>query len=263
MNNLLSRPNKISIHKLTHKGVNNFIDTINNIRQHKTKKKKVDESIIPIINSFPEIDGKDTDLFINSPQLDLKIIHPTRFELSKYLFLQLNDFIKENKLVKNPYFWSWLALVYIEDLSDGFKNVSVPHNYVPEMGNFDFNNQRNKLYQHSIREGFLMYRKFGDESKIYFSKMGVGYMGDIWEQIRSRGDFRRHNGMHKYILKKYYDPEGSGFAKKNASADAFEYADSLRNLAPCYLKLSVNYAAPLCEPEDFSKLLGPGFELDN
>ena len=93
--------------------------------------------------------------------------------------------------------------------------------------------------------------------------MGVGYMGDIWEQIRSRGDFRRHNGMHKYILKKYYDPECNGFAKKNANADAFEYADSLRNLAPCYLKLSVKYAAPLCEPEYFSKLLGPGFELDN
>ena len=44
--------------------------------------------------------------------------------------------------------------------------------------------------------------------------MGVGYMGDIWEQIRSRGDFRRHNGMHKYILKKYYDPECNGFAKR-------------------------------------------------
>ena len=28
--------------------------------------------------------------------------------------------------------------------------------YATEMGNFDFNNQRNKLYQHSIREGFLM-----------------------------------------------------------------------------------------------------------
>ena len=83
--------------------------------------------------------------------------------------------------------------------------------------------------------------------------MGVGYMGDIWEQIRSRGDFRRHNGMHKYILKKYYDPECNGFAKKNANADAFEYADSLRNFVPCYLKLSVNYSVPLCEPEDFSK----------
>ena len=41
MNNLLLRPNKISVHRLTHKGVNDFIDTINNIRQHKTKKRKL------------------------------------------------------------------------------------------------------------------------------------------------------------------------------------------------------------------------------
>ena len=29
------------------------------------------------------------------------------------------------------------------------------------------------------------------------------------------------------------------------------------------MQIAVNYAAPLCEPEDFSKLLGPEFDLDN
>ena len=62
--------------------------------------------------------------------------------------------------------------------------------------------QINLIYQHSIREGYLMYRKFKDESKIYFSQEGLGSMGDVWEQTRSRGDFRRHIGLHNYIIKK-------------------------------------------------------------
>tara|TARA_Y100001968_G_scaffold45536_1_gene35554 strand:+ start:120 stop:440 length:321 start_codon:yes stop_codon:yes gene_type:complete len=106
-----------------------------------------------------------------------------------------------------------------------------------------------------------MYQKYKDESKIYFSKEGMGYMGDVWEQTSSRGDIRRHRGMHDYIIAKYSDKNGSGFSKPNTTGPANKYRDSLRRLGPCYQKLSVNYAAPLCDKNDYARLLGPGFEF--
>ena len=267
MNKILKRPEKINLYKLTYDGVRQFERVINELRDEIKYKKSnkiknsVDESVLEIIKELPDIIDKNSNKINNSPVIDLTIKHPTRFELSKYLYQTLDEFITENKLVRDPYFWTWLALVYFEDLTNGLLKVNKPVQFITEMGPFKFGKKINLIYQHSIREGYLMYRKFKDESKIYFSQEGLGSMGDVWEQTRSRGDFRRHIGLHNYIIKKYSHPNGSGFARPNTASDGFK--DSLRRLGPSYLKISVNYAAPLCDVSDYANLLGPGFELDN
>ena len=112
-----------------------------------------------------------------------------------------------------------------------------------------------------MREGFIMYRTFGDESKIYFSKKGVGYMGDFWEQTRGLGTIRRSDTLHKFIIKTYSDPNGSGFARTGALATKGR-SWSLRRLSDLYSNLSVNYATPLLTLEDLENLAGEDFIPD-
>ena len=126
------------------------------------------------------------------------------------------------------------------------------------MGGYKFSKKNVKLYQHSVREGFLMYRQYRDESKIYFSKSGIGYMGDFWESTRGFGALRRNETLHKFILKTYSDPKGSGFARRGATAQKGK-SWSIRRLAPAYSMLSVNFAAPLLTCEDLENLLGEDF----
>ena len=52
--------------------------------------------------------------------------------------IQPIEFITQNKLEDSPNFWSWLALVYFEDLTANLTNISTEGNYIPEMGGYKF-----------------------------------------------------------------------------------------------------------------------------
>ena len=111
MNKILKRPEKINLYKLTYDGVRQFERVINELRDEIKYKKSnkiknsVDESVLEIIKELPDIIDKNSNKINNSPIIDLTIKHPTRFELSKYLYQTLDEFITKNKLVRDPYFW--------------------------------------------------------------------------------------------------------------------------------------------------------------
>ena len=266
MNKIIKRPESIAMHQLTENGVEKFMEVIGLLRQHiddqykhyKIKPGNIDSRILQLLRELPKINSGESKKIKNAPSLNLTYIHPTRFELSRYIFKSLNEFIQNNNLEDNVGFWSWLALVYFEDLTDTFKNVNTEVNYIPEMGDIKLSSKKKKIYEHSIREGFIMYRTFGDESKIYFSKKGVGYMGDFWEGTRGLGTIRRSTTLHKFILKVYSDPNGSGFARRGSLSQSGR-SWALRRLSDAYSNLSVNYATPLLEVEDLEKLLGEDF----
>ena len=266
MNKIIKRPESIAMHQLTENGVEKFMEVIGLLRQHiddqdklyNIKPGNIDSRIYELLRELPKINSGESKKIKNSPPINLTLVHPTRFELSRYIFKRLNEFIQKNNLEDNVGFWSWLALVYFEDLTDSFKNVSAEVNYIPEMGDIKLSDKKKKIYEHSIREGFIMYRSFGDESKVYFSKKGVGYMGDFWEQTRGLGTIRRNKTLHKFILKVYSDPNGSGFARRGSLSQSGK-SWALRRLSESYSNLSVNYAAPLLEMEDLEKLLGEDF----
>ena len=257
MNKIIKRPDKISMHQLSHSDVELFKSIINNLRNEKDKKSK---EFFNLIRKLPLIKGGNTIKLANSPSIDLTLIHKTRFELSKYLFKQLDEFIKKNSLIYNPYFWTWLALVYFEDLTNQFKKIDTPSKYITDMGDFSLGQKVNLLYQHSIREGYYIYAKYGEESKIYFSKGGLQFNGEMWEQIRGRGATRTHKGFHEFVLKNYRDPNGSGFARTKSTDKATETRWAISRLCTTYTKLSVNFAAPLLTSNDYEEILGEEFK---
>lgn len=259
MNKAIKRPDKISMHQLSASDINKFKNIINKLRSIKDSESKEFQNWLKLL---PEIKGANVKRFSNSPSIDLTLIHKTRFELSKYLFHQLNEFIKNNSLVHDPYFWTWLALVYFEDLTNNFKKVDMPSVFITDMGDFNLGRTVNLLYKHSIREGYLMYAKYKDESKIYFSKSGLAFSGEMWEQTRSRGATRTHMGFHKFVLKTYQDPKGTGFARKNSGDKDHITSWCIRRLCTTYSKLSVNYAVPLLSSEDYENILGDDFKPD-
>ena len=104
-----------------------------------------------------------------------------------------------------------------------------------------------------------MYAKYQEESKIYFSKSGLAFSGEMWEQTRSRGATRTHMGFHKFVVKTYQDPNGSGFARKNSGDKDHITSWCIRRLCTTYSKLSVNYAVPLLSSEDYENILGDDF----
>ncbi len=259
MNKAIKRPDKISMHQLSASDINKFKNIINKLRSIKDSESKEFQNWLKLL---PEIKGANVKRFSNSPSIDLTLIHKTRFELSKYLFHQLNEFIKNNSLVHDPYFWTWLALVYFEDLTNNFKKVDMPSVFITDMGDFNLGRTVNLLYKHSIREGYLMYAKYKEESKIYFSKSGLAFSGEMWEQTRSRGATRTHMGFHKFVLKTYQDPKGTGFARKNSGDKDHITSWCIRRLCTTYSKLSVNYAVPLLSSEDYENILGDDFKPD-
>ena len=115
MNKSIKRPSKISMHQLNVSDINKFKNIINKLRSIKDVESKEYQSWVKLL---PEIKGPNVKKIPNSPSIDLTLIHKTRFELSKYLYKHLNEFITKNNLVYDPYFWTWLSLVYFEDLTN-------------------------------------------------------------------------------------------------------------------------------------------------
>ena len=256
MNKSIKRPSKISMHQLNVSDINKFKKIINKLRSIKDVESKEYQSWVKLL---PEIKGPNVKKIPNSPSIDLTLIHKTRFELSKYLYKHLNEFITKNNLVYDPYFWTWLSLVYFEDLTNNLKKIDMASVFITDMGDFNLGRTVNLLYKHAIREGYLMYAKYQEESKIYFSKSGLAFSGEMWEQTRSRGATRTHMGFHKFVVKTYQDPNGSGFARKNSGDKDHITSWCIRRLCTTYSKLSVNYAVPLLSSEDYENILGDDF----
>ena len=160
MNKIIKRPESIAMHQLTENGVEKFMEVIGLLRQHIDEQKNlynikpgnIDARILQLLRELPKINSGESKKIKNAPSLNLTYVHPTRFELSRYIFKSLNEFIQNNNLEDNVGFWSWLALVYFEDLTDSFKNVSTEVNYIPEMGDIKLSSKKKKIYEDETEE---------------------------------------------------------------------------------------------------------------
>jgi hypothetical protein len=186
--------------------------------------------------------------------------------MSGYLYDNLSSLVEAEQLRHDVGFWSWLALLFFSQLTDGLSRVSRREHYIPSIGPTWRMPGHSVSHRHSIRESYILYESFGDESKIYFNPESVSMMGNMIEQLRSRGDIRRNRNMHSFIVNKYARREGnlSGYAvtgaaqKPNLSTGAG--SNSAVRLGVLYRRLSVAYFAPLLADKELSEYLGPGFE---
>ena len=258
------KPKKISLRELTDNGLIKFLNVIERINELKRKKIKSHEKVLEIIQDLPEIDDDFSRKLFNSPSIDLTLNFKDRYYLAEYLHKNINPFVKEKRLYKNYGLWGWLALAYIEILTDDFKNVLGKYQYLPDAG-INRGSGIPLLYRHSVRESYLLYDNYGEESKIYFSRNSISKMSEFQEQTRGYSKIRRHKSMHSYLVKKYRDPN-TGYLIRGASSkvevDKNLGRSSVRRIGPLYDCLSVSYASPRLTSSQLGELLGKGLEID-
>ena len=217
-----------------------------------------------LVEKLPKLDDELSTEIEDSPSITIKENYENRYYLSEYLVKELDDFVSKKKLFNEYGFWGWLSLAHILVLTNNFNKVSMWWNYIPDAGVIKKSGY-SALYRHAIRESYILNSRFKEESKIYFHRTQVETQGDFWESSRGFALMRNNNSIHKYFVKKFSDPDGSGYAKKGASAilsdKKTKSKESLRRVGPNYKRVSVSYAAPLLNEEELGFLLGPGLEI--
>lgn len=213
-----------------------------------------------------EIYSTDNIEIISDIEIDISLRFRNRFELAKYLHQRLSscEFMKPSQEGNQPYMWSWLACVYLDQLTKNYSFVSRMEHYIPVIGDY-----KKKLgwasiaHRHCIREPYRLYDFYGESSKIYFSK-NIHQQGNIIESIRSRNDCVSNKEIHEYLLLKYSMDDG--FARPGTATSPNPSKgtgrDSTVRLAKIFKRLAVSFHAPELVAGELSKYLGPGFELE-
>ena len=259
-----NKPKKISLRELTDDGLRKFFDVMKNINELKKKKIQTREKVLELIKDLPKVNDDFSIELFNAPELDLTLNFKDRYYFAKYLHNTINEFIKEKRYRNNYGMWAWIALSYLEILTNDFKNILEKYHYLPDAGVIQRDNGVPLLYRHSVRESYLLFDNYKEESKIYFSRNTMSKMSDFLEQTRGYSKLRRHKSMHKYLVKKYLDPN-TGYLKAGAANHVLPEKDkgrnSVRRVGPLYECLAISYAAPRLTTSQLGELLGKGMEI--
>ena len=261
----LKRPNTIALRELTDDGIIKFFNVMKSLNELKKKKINTPENVLEKLQDLPEIDDDFSISLFNSPTIDLTLNFKNRYFFAEYLYNNIDSFVKEKRLSKNYGVWAWLALAYIEILTDNFKNILEKYHYLPDAGIIKRTDGVPLLYRHSVRESYLLYANYKEESKIYFTRKTMSQMSDFLEQSRGFTKMRRHKSMHSYLVKKYRDPN-SGYlitgAANKIEPEKNKGRNSVRRIGELYNCLAVSYAAPRLTSVQLGRLLGKGLEIE-
>jgi hypothetical protein len=256
----MNAPIRVPIRRLTESGLSLFDAYISNLRSQSSFLERSEPAVIsPFDDSLAEI-------LAPNDQIDPTKIFENRFAMAEYLVAELSQAVSRLNLRNDVGFWSWLALVYFEQLTTRLEKVRRREHYIPSIGEIWRMPGHPVAHRHSIRESFMLYESFGEESKVYFNPDSVSKMGNMIEQLRSRGDIRRNRNIHSLIVRKYARRDGAlaGYAATGAAQkpdpDTGNGFDSAVRLGVLYKRLSVSYMAPLLSDIQLSEYLGPGFQ---
>ena len=148
-------------------------------------------------------------------EIDPKLKFEDRLELAKYLVDILKEFdhyedeygiVNKDEYGNTAGLWSWLALVYFDQL---FKPGKENQRYV-YMPHIRTN------YRHSVFTTFKTYKRFKEDSRVFFSSK-IDTWGQMAESALSRDYLMNSEVAVKLINKLYADPENNGIAKSGAS----------------------------------------------
>ena len=251
----------IQLRTFRKEATNQFNELISNVRKDK------DKSYIELIDPFDD----EYSEIISDTQIDTLKIFENRFEMAKYIYEIINQAFPDRKskspFINNPDFWSWLAFIYLEQLTKNFtvKNIMRRNeHYIPAIGRFRKTWSQIPIhYRHSIREPYRIFSQFGENSKIYFNPKDVCFAGNMIETLRSRKATANHPTINDYVNLKY--DRGDGFAKSGASTkvvpDKGTGKSSTVRLGKIYKRLNKNYCAKELSSIQIAEKVGPGFEI--
>ena len=255
--------NKVKLRVFKRETTEKFNEIISKIRKTKDK---------TFINEIDPYDDNQSQI-ISDILIDQKKPFRTRYDLGKYIHEIIFEAFPTRSLRKgynnNPDFWSWLAFIYLDQLTKDFTIRSLINrneHYIPAVGDFRKTwGQRPIHYRHAIREPFRLYSQYGEQSKIYFNPKDVCFSGDLIESIRSRKSTSTHPFLNEFINLKY--DRGDGFAKPGTSSKEDKKSSrgrsSARRLGRIYKRLNKNYIAKELNAIEISQRIGPGFELSD
>lgn len=225
-----------------------------------------DENLLKKINPFKK---ENTDIISFDAVLDPNKKFSNRFNLGKYIHEIINNNLRKEErkmIINDPDFWSWLSIVYFDQLTKNYSAVSRMEHYIPAIGRYrrKIGGSFNIAHRHSVREPFRLYSEFGEESKIYFNQRNIHQQGNIIESIRSRKECTSNPQIHELLKIKYMKEDG--YAKPGTATTSSEEKGTGRSstvrLGKLYRRLNVTYIGPLLNALELSEKLGPGFEID-
>ena len=150
-------------------------------------------------------------------EIDPSLNFKDRYELAKYLASTLSEFddyqneygsTDKDEYGKSAGLWSWLALVYFDQLSPLKPSRAEHYIYSPHLF---------ESYRHSVFIPFKLYKRFKENSRVFINNK-IDTFGQIAESTLSRDYLMNSAPAVKLISQLYGDPDNDGIAKAGASS---------------------------------------------
>jgi hypothetical protein len=197
---------ELSLRRLTPKGIEQFWAHIDGCKDD--KKNGIPLRQLPIaLVSGPE---QTEDIGIGVT-IDLTATFPTRFDFAKYLVSQFGSAWKD-EFADDAGLWAWLAAAYWSQFTA--KGVNRQEHYIPSIGSLVGRLGQQRIdYRHCARTPVLLFRKLGDDAKLFLSgtakkQRPMAVMGDFIEQILSRQDVYGNERFLEVLRILYADANG-------------------------------------------------------
>jgi hypothetical protein len=130
----------------------------------------------------------------------------TRYEMGEYL-VQLFDGINPQVVIADTGLWSWLALLWFNQLcpakADGSRKPSKPYNYI-------LSPNYNHRPRHALRTTWQLVSGYGEAAHFLLSK-GPNERGELLEQLAARQFFIGCKGIIETASQLYSDPARNTF----------------------------------------------------
>jgi len=141
-------------------------------------------------------------------EIDLEKKFKDRYHIAKYLYeVMLNEYSEnKDKYEQDIGLWSWLALVYFDQISGDI--IRAESNYI-------YNTHKQRWYRHCIFGPYYLFERYGEYSRLHISGK-ITEMGNGIEQAVSR-DYLMSNKVARDLMTMIYaDPNNIGIAKEKS-----------------------------------------------
>jgi len=148
-------------------------------------------------------------------------------------------------------FWSWLALLWFDQLCPAKKDVRKPsmdYNYI-------LSNDFKHRPRHAIYMTWQLVNRYGKDA-MYLLCKEMPTRGEAMEQMMARQEILSCEGIVRLGSKLYLDPQ-TGMQKKGTGGKG---AGSVRRYVTWLNQLKLTYDLYSLSPEDLEQLLPPEFE---
>lgn len=204
-------------------------------------------------------------------QIDPNRIFEDRFDLAAYLSSILQEYgdnkeeygiENRNEFGKSAGLWSWIALVYFDQLSTKIPKDSANYIFSPQLG---FRN-----FRHSVFTPFDLYKRWGADSRMFISD-DIQVMGQIWESALSRHYLMSCAPAVRLMIKLYSDHSNNGIAKPKASSQPSRNIlkngkpsgagyGSVERFSRVFQRLKLTYHVQNLSPDALLDLMGKEFK---